>query len=652
MSPTPKGVSQTVRAAKSTSSPSFSAPFRRINTEEDRVNLTDDELAFLNDLVLNPKAVLAILCIQRRVRGILDRSRYRKIAAEKNTALVMIRNYRRLKQSQINILFRIVRARNKVTKALTSESDKTEAILSALERKEKEHLAMISKKADEEHLELKEAEMNAYRELAEADLAQELMDKERKEMELWRGRAIRAWETYADIKSEYHVDDSVNDEDEDFMRTNHPEVFRARKHAKVIQERFDKENKEYLKAFEDLVHEREEADAAILKSETEQAEWQEANERAREEQALVEAYALARKFTDPRVSIKERFRALSGSNAEAEREVQAVEEGKCRLDGRAIKNLGIMHGVTEQCKYAGEFHVIEDVDEATVRAAFEAACDKAECLTTETLIKAMENVGRRLNDSEAKRLVTSFDNNSDGVIDFKEFVEGLSRMIGMELPHGLGVETYNVYDPTYVPCDDNAVDVPGHNHHHMASYEGEIFEDKRYGIGRYTSPHGNWYMGEWALGVRHGKGFEGVSIHGDPVPLAIVTCVHGKRTQVDWFSLQNPGHRSMLRRMASVVDTAQKRAEKARRVVDEQRKERESLGGSAANSALERHRPPALLINKPPVGTEKGKLLCLQNSAPFSVPLQLVHGQTWFSLHLYLYLPNTRQRCGPRDAYP
>lgn len=49
---------------------------------------------------------------------------------------------------------------------------------------------------------------------------------------------------------------------------------------------------------------------------------------------------MARKFTDPGVSIKERFRALSKSNAEANREVIEVQEGKCRHDGRRMRHMG------------------------------------------------------------------------------------------------------------------------------------------------------------------------------------------------------------------------------------------------------------------------------------------------------------------------
>jgi hypothetical protein len=49
---------------------------------------------------------------------------------------------------------------------------------------------------------------------------------------------------------------------------------------------------------------------------------------------------MARKFTDPGVSIKERFRALSKSNAEANRQVLEVEEGKTHSDGRKMRHVG------------------------------------------------------------------------------------------------------------------------------------------------------------------------------------------------------------------------------------------------------------------------------------------------------------------------
>ena len=53
------------------------------------------------------------------------------------------------------------------------------------------------------------------------------------------------------------------------------------------------------------------------------------------------------------------------------------------------------------------------------------------------------------------------------------------------------------------------------------------------------------------------------------MPLAIVSCKDGRRMTFDRFDPDNKSHRSMLRRMCASVDTAQKRARKALRLVDE-----------------------------------------------------------------------------------
>jgi hypothetical protein len=114
---------------------------------------------------------------------------------------------------------------------------------------------------------------------------------------------------------------------------------------------------------------------------------------------------------------------------------------------------GIIDGVTPRCKYAGDFCIVQDVDEDDLYAAYRYECicsrfgilpssgnevtvrirtqspnssalDCTEGLTAKTLTDAMRHVGRRLNQDEANRLVKSFDTDGNGTIDFHEFTEG------------------------------------------------------------------------------------------------------------------------------------------------------------------------------------------------------------------------------------
>ena len=86
-------------------------------------------------------------------------------------------------------------------------------------------------------------------ELAEVDMAEELMEKERAEMVLWKQRAVRAWETYEDLKREHNLEHDDDGEDEfathkyeELIKESFPEVFKARRHANSINARFNKEN--------------------------------------------------------------------------------------------------------------------------------------------------------------------------------------------------------------------------------------------------------------------------------------------------------------------------------------------------------------------------------------------------------------------------
>ena len=395
----------------------------------------------------------------------------------------------------------------------------------------------------------------AMAELGEALYAQEVLDKEKSEMLVWQKRVDRAWELYKDILEELGLHGTLSaamEEDDGWFKENHPEAFRARRKAKVVQDRFDKEKREYEEALADLIVERQEADAALKKSEKEQREWKEAYDKAQHEQALVAAYRIARTFTDPRVSIKERFRAVSATNGEADRKVVDISEGKQKRNQQRVTKFGVIHAPFKSY-YAGEFTMIQEgVPELLEQAYDDAKDEDSDGLTPKTLIRAMANIGRRLNEFEATRLVQSFDTDGNGTIDIAEFKEGVSRMTGMELPHGIGVEVYYLADRANM-------------NPHMASYEGEIFEDKRFGVGRYTSPKGYWYLGQWILGKREGRGIEGATVDGNSIPLAYVWCLNGKRRNFERFDPKNKTHVETLQRFGPKVDTARKRAAKALR---------------------------------------------------------------------------------------
>lgn len=102
-------------------------------------------------------------------------------------------------------------------------------------------------------------------------------------------------------------------------------------------------------------------------------------------------------------------------------------------------------------------------------------------------------------------------------------------MVGMELPHGLGAEIYNIHGNT-MPCAhdvQNGIETQKSGsqpqQHARAAYEGQFYEDKRYGNGLYRTPKGHFYLGEWVLGLRHGVGIEGTTVHGALVILCVPT---------------------------------------------------------------------------------------------------------------------------------
>ena len=198
--------------------------------------------------------------------------------------------------------------------------------------------------------------------------------------------------------------------------------------------------------------------------------------------------------------------------------------------------------------YAGEFTIVKEVASEEVHAAFKKHAFDNTSLDLNGLKRAMREVGRRINDDEANRLVRSFDTSGDNRVQFDEFEFGLQNMFGVEMPHGLGQEVFKT----------------------GSQYVGEFYEDKRSGIGKFVTPSHCFFLGNWALGVRHGKGLVGRYTSKNRhtmLPGAVVSYRGGQRVQTERFCTGNPEHLKFFKDMLSVFDTATKRASQARRLV-------------------------------------------------------------------------------------
>jgi hypothetical protein len=400
-----------------------------------RAKADDEEERSRKELLYaDPNTIRAVIQIQRRFRGVLQRKRYREMAMHSNTAVGLLRAYRKLKISEINVILRNVDAGDHVTKTLALESSKTQAILSERSALEAQQAAILQKESEEELERLKQAEHFAKRELLEAEYARKLMEKEKGEMNMWKQRAARAWESFKELKHEHNIIDG-SEEDQEAHFKEYPELYKAFRQNRLNQSRFEKEREEYEQALKDLENEMAEADEAIILSNQEQLRWKAANKSARQNQALLLAHEIARKFTDPQVSIRERFRALGKSNDEANRYVVQSSKGKPNRSVPCL--LGVMDGTDDEVShsfYAGEFCIVEDVPKEKLQEAFSDAIFRGNAkdapslggrtgLTAATLTLAMSNVGRRLSRTEAERLVGSFDDDGNRVIDFQEFAQ-------------------------------------------------------------------------------------------------------------------------------------------------------------------------------------------------------------------------------------
>ncbi len=133
--------------------------------------------------------------------------------------------------------------------------------------------------------------------MTEARQAQERMEKEKDEMLAWQAKADRYRASYEQLKASKGI---VDDQD-DSLRVQHPDVFREKNQWQGIHQRYMREREQYEAAWEIMIKEKNESDRALWKAAQERREWLDARAQALKERQEVEAFVLARKFTDPQV---------------------------------------------------------------------------------------------------------------------------------------------------------------------------------------------------------------------------------------------------------------------------------------------------------------------------------------------------------------
>jgi len=396
-----------------------------------------------------------------------------------------------------------------------------------------------NKRAQKELDELLDAQATAENELEEADEAEMRMEKERSDMLALKLKVDRCKVSYEETKLEFDIQD---DEDEEWLGIYYPIALRERKHYHSILSRYAKEKVKYEHAKFVLEKERAKSQDALARSQKERHEWEESREQAVREQAEVDAIAMTRKFTDPRVSVKERMRSFGGG------EVPHFLAHACIGKAVVETTLGEIAATADVC-YAGDLRIVEQISTEEMTAAFEKhSLDNGESMDLGGVIRAMHEVGRQINDEEGSRFVRYFDVNGNGRIQYAEFEFGLNNMVGTAMPHGLGQEIF---------ADGS-------------QYGGEFYMDKRSGIGMYITATHHFYMGHWSVGVRNGKGIEGrfsSSKRDAMLPAAIVTYQRGIRGKIVRFTTGNPAHVLVYRDYLLQCATARKRASRARRLV-------------------------------------------------------------------------------------
>lgn len=134
--------------------------------------------------------------------------------------------------------------------------------------------------------------------VAEAREAEVKMEREREEMLAWQAKAARY---QAAFEQALVKRPGAANMDHALLKMEYPELWREKNQLSGIQMRADKEKQQYEESMASLNKERDEARDALREAARERGEWQQARHDALKERQQVEAFALARKFTDPQV---------------------------------------------------------------------------------------------------------------------------------------------------------------------------------------------------------------------------------------------------------------------------------------------------------------------------------------------------------------
>eukprot|EP00960_Hanusia_phi_P049923 759880-Hanusia_phi.AAC.2 len=464
------------------------------------------------------------------------------------TSIQAISKFLSMKQSEINLIFRRVNDVELITKKLDEEMARTSEALAEMEMHEQLECEKADRKAEQELRELEDAERLAKQGALEAEAAQSRMERERDEMLLWKAKVDRYQASYEATKKEL----GIKDDDDEFLRQNHQFVLREKKQWVNIKSRYEREKETFEASYHLLMQQREANDHAMLKAARERVEWQEARQEALREREEIARFYRLRFFVNPRTSIKERFRAIAKTSVDCPRYLHAFT----KKNGETCFT-GMLYADKDNT-YSGEFTVIQAMAESDVAEAFRSHQAEKGTLTVAGASKALSRLGRKFDAQEVEKLASKF-SQSPNELTMQEFRSFCSHLVGLEVPHGLGVERF---------ADGS-------------KYEGEIYEDKRSGVGMYSTSDNFWYLGGWQQGVRHGRGLEGKVMSGGVlVPVAFIQCCKGRRTKIERFDPKKPHHRSSIRAMSMIVEMARKRATKAQREVIQEahRSERRRTG--------------------------------------------------------------------------
>ncbi|EKX41094.1 hypothetical protein GUITHDRAFT_153921 [Guillardia theta CCMP2712] len=463
-----------------------------------------------------------------------------------------------MKQSEINLIFRRVNDVELITQKLNDEMQRTAERVAEMDRREQLECEKADKQAELELKELEEAERIAKQGALEAEAAQSRMERERDEMLAWKAKVDRYQASYEATKNELQI----KDDDEEFLRQNHQFVHREKKQWMNIKNRYEREKETFETSYHELMQKREANDHAMLKAARERVEWQEARQEALREREEIQKFHRLRFFVNPKTSVKERFRAIAGMSVDCPRYLHATTK-----KSGEVSYSGMLYADKDNT-FSGEFTVVKAMPDSDVVEAFEMHKNDKELLTVAGMGRALGRLGRKFDQHECERMMGRFSQSQAGLA-LDNFRCLCDHFVGLELPHGLGVERF---------ADGS-------------KYEGEVYEDKRSGIGMYSTSDNFWYLGGWHLGVRHGRGLEGkVTSGGILVPVALIHCHKGKRTKVERFDPKKPHHRTTIRSMSTIVELARKRATKAQREVIQEahRSERRRWGHQYSSEFIQK----------------------------------------------------------------